>query len=486
MNPIPLAGKTFIFAFLALTVLFGCSGDNLPKYQTLDVNDEKTQLTTVESYFSQYTYGNTLKMYQFTEQNVVLKMIIDNSSSNFAHTATLNFFDKSESKESIATWINNQYSDALLANAPDPIEVIPVPESYIMLYSSYINSEDGGDGYRYNNYQVSYSFSDFFYTQSGKLKYFSDSATVHVRVLPTQYDKVLDVNSPNTVVITADTLPGPNTYSESIRFYHFTGQNAVIKIRFPNTGTDFKIFYSLVTFADSETDTTVGNWIQNQITQAQSVAPNPTGTFGISSYYYKIDKSEFIDSETAAGGDNYDNYQLYFSFKEVAGKTIKQLAFSDSIPVHVLTKDRPENFRELDVNDSNTQLSYPIAIFPRNDRYYHFTSDNAVLVLNIYSTSMSATMFLFSMNETPESIALWIHTLYEDFGIYEAPSPFAAITIDPKMLNIDSSEFVQTVDFIPGPYNVYNVTFRVQDIIESEQFHLSAFEGSAVSYEHVQ
>lgn len=83
-----------------------------------------SEAQTVSSYFSIYAHGPTRVMVPVAGQKAALLLDFPNESKTISGTGRLVVFAETASEEMIEAWWNNQYSDALFADAAEPVETI--------------------------------------------------------------------------------------------------------------------------------------------------------------------------------------------------------------------------------------------------------------------------------------------------------------------------------------------------------------------------
>jgi hypothetical protein len=306
--------------------------------KTLDIASPSTSITTISRYFTPFDYGDTLRMYFFEDQNSVLKLVFPNDDNDFEITGSINLFADDETSEAIAAWMENQYSDALLADAPEPFTTEIEDSAYSIQSTMLINAEPGNDGFQYDNYSVSFFIDSISQPRLFHLANFVDTVTVHVRGEELSHtERVLDVGSDQTEVTDISSYESESSYGDTLLLYHFTDQNAVLKLSFPNADTEFEFTASLHLFADSETAATVRDWINNQHSDAVVPdAPEPTTEITLNDSQRAVESSVLIDSESGGDGVNYDNYQVSFFVDVVSEAGVVHLSsFSDMVVVHV-------------------------------------------------------------------------------------------------------------------------------------------------------
>jgi len=70
---------------------------------------------------------DTLVFYTFAEQQAVLVLKIDNSNAGLPVSGTVYLFDPKTTEDGLAKWINNQHSDGLFPEVPEPTLVSKLP-----------------------------------------------------------------------------------------------------------------------------------------------------------------------------------------------------------------------------------------------------------------------------------------------------------------------------------------------------------------------
>ena len=110
--------------------------------------------------------------------------------------------------------------------------------------------------------------------------------------------------------------------------------------------------------------------------------------------------------------------------------------------------------------------------------FYVFESQKAVLSLygNDSDLSVSATVTLFSENETVEGIERWVNNLHSD-GLYpEVAEPLANYTVDGSAITISNLALLgRTVGNAMEEYDDYSMTVSLDSIVEAGAFTLEGF-----------
>jgi hypothetical protein len=71
---------------------------------------------------------DTLLFYSFPAQHAVLQLKVGNADASFPVSGKVLLFDPSVAKEDLAKWVNNQHSDGLFPEVPEPVEKFDLPE----------------------------------------------------------------------------------------------------------------------------------------------------------------------------------------------------------------------------------------------------------------------------------------------------------------------------------------------------------------------
>jgi hypothetical protein len=130
---------------------------------------------------SQLGFRDTLLFYTFAQQQTVLKLQIGNQDKSFPVSGTLYFFAANVSQEGLAKWLNNQHSDALFADAAEPVSVHKLPAKVCKVsFHKLIDHSQQPFG-EFDNYAVTFQVDDYAELKGVKLKKFAGTATVHIK-----------------------------------------------------------------------------------------------------------------------------------------------------------------------------------------------------------------------------------------------------------------------------------------------------------------
>ncbi len=171
----------FSFCIVGLT----CA-DEAPEKdpEVLEVNKQTQKL---EVRHSMLGYRDTLLFYTFKEQKTVLKLQIDNRDKTFPMTATIYVFEDCVTEDGLKKWLNNQHSDGLFPEVPNPVSIQKVPEKVCKVTSQKLLDNTKERFGEYANYAVNFKVKDFEGKDKGKgnasikLKGFTGETKVHVK-----------------------------------------------------------------------------------------------------------------------------------------------------------------------------------------------------------------------------------------------------------------------------------------------------------------
>lgn len=139
---------------------------------------KKTEVTD-----SMIGFRDTLRFYEFAEEKAILLVRIDNRDTNFTTTAKLYLFEDGTTAESMAKWVNNQHSDGLFADAPDPKASHGIPPASCKVKAHAIAEQADAPNGKFTRYTVTFEIKDVPLLGGLSIKGFTDTATVNVKVV---------------------------------------------------------------------------------------------------------------------------------------------------------------------------------------------------------------------------------------------------------------------------------------------------------------
>lgn len=170
----------------ALALVFACSAfalaDEAAKDSViLDVKGDGVK--KIEANQTQIGFSSTRIFYTLGGQNVIVVIHIDNTNKKFPASAKVYQFAKGVSADDLGKWVNNQHSDGLYPEIPEPVAVHQLKADSIKTVSSKrVSQEKGGfRGDTYDKYTVEFEASAVELTKNLQLGAFKDSANVYTK-----------------------------------------------------------------------------------------------------------------------------------------------------------------------------------------------------------------------------------------------------------------------------------------------------------------
>lgn len=128
---------------------------------------------------------DTLLFYTFADQQAVLRLRIANKDASFPVSGTVLLFDGKTTKEGLAKWLNNQHSDGLFPEVPEPVETVELPAEVCRVAEKKLLGEkenEGPAGGTFADYQLKISVKGHKVEGKFDLKGFEDQAGVFIKV----------------------------------------------------------------------------------------------------------------------------------------------------------------------------------------------------------------------------------------------------------------------------------------------------------------
>lgn len=121
-----------------------------------------TEGLEVNRYFSPEAHGPSLKFYAFPAERIVVVVRVAPTPRAVTTTAEINVFPAPTDAEGLGKWINNQHSDAIHPDVPQPERRIDVqPERLHTKVEGPLDHEVGGGGDEYDRHRVDFSIDAF-------------------------------------------------------------------------------------------------------------------------------------------------------------------------------------------------------------------------------------------------------------------------------------------------------------------------------------
>jgi hypothetical protein len=130
---------------------------------------------------SQIGYRDTLLFYTFPDQKSVLKLQIGNKDKSFPMAGEIYVFADSVKADDLKKWINNQHSDGIYPDVPEPVSTHKIPETACKVTSHKLIDRTKQDFGEFDNYSVAFDVKDYADKKGVALKGFSDTAKVYVK-----------------------------------------------------------------------------------------------------------------------------------------------------------------------------------------------------------------------------------------------------------------------------------------------------------------
>ncbi|MGA0039802.1 MAG: hypothetical protein ACO3NZ_08140 [Pirellulales bacterium] len=130
-----------------------------PPPRRVEITPE-TPAMEVSRYFSLLAHGPTQKFFTLTKQRVVLVLSTSDGTADLHGVVYL--FDPAASAESLEKWINNKHSDALYADAAEPLRSVKIPAEKLRCdVSQPMKHEVGRSGDEYDQVRVSFTLDSY-------------------------------------------------------------------------------------------------------------------------------------------------------------------------------------------------------------------------------------------------------------------------------------------------------------------------------------
>lgn len=167
-------------AFVLLAT-FGmtAAADVPPKPATaLDLNGKTVKRQEVSS--SPNGLTSTTVFYALDEHRVVVVIHVDNTREDFPVTGKVFAFAEGTDAEGIARWLNNQHSDGLFPNVPEPTAKIRLPAEACQSLEGRLLGERKVIDTTYSHHRVGIKISEVTVNERFRLKEHEDTVNVFV------------------------------------------------------------------------------------------------------------------------------------------------------------------------------------------------------------------------------------------------------------------------------------------------------------------
>jgi hypothetical protein len=145
---------------------------------TLDLNGKNVKREEISQSFIGLT--STKLFYTLADQQMVVVIHLDNTNKEFPATGKVQSFEKGVTAEDLAKWVNNQHSDGLFADAPEPRVSFNIPAEACKTVESKLAGKTSANDMMYDQHAVVFKINETNVNEQLKLKEFKDQAKVYV------------------------------------------------------------------------------------------------------------------------------------------------------------------------------------------------------------------------------------------------------------------------------------------------------------------
>jgi hypothetical protein len=146
----------------------------------LDLKEKKVKRQEVAE--SQIGFTSTTVFYTLENDRIVVRLHIDNTKKDFPVTGRVSLFAKEVSVEDMAKWVNNQHSDGIFPDVPEPKTTVKLPAEACQSLESKMLGQKAVNGTTYNQYRVEIKLAEVKVNDQYRLKEFKDQVNVYVVV----------------------------------------------------------------------------------------------------------------------------------------------------------------------------------------------------------------------------------------------------------------------------------------------------------------
>lgn len=173
LKAVPLT-MTLLAVFVA-----AATADEPPKGAApLDLKGKTVQRLEVSQ--SQIGFTSTKVFYTLPDQRAVVVIDIDNGKKGFPVTGKVCQFAKDATPDGLAKWVNNQHSDGLFPDVPEPTATVKLPADACQPVESKLLGQKTVNDTAYNEYRVEIKLTETKVNDQLRLKEFKDTVKVYV------------------------------------------------------------------------------------------------------------------------------------------------------------------------------------------------------------------------------------------------------------------------------------------------------------------
>lgn len=171
--------KVFSHALMMLAIFGMIASADTPSRETtlLDLKAKRVQRQEANSSLLGFT--STPLFYTLDDHRVVVVIRIENSKG-FPVSGNVYAFAKDVTAEGIAKWVNNQHSDGLFPDVPEPTTTVKLPAEACQSLQNKLLGKKSVNDTIYNHYSVDIKLSDVKVNDQFRLKEHKETVNVYV------------------------------------------------------------------------------------------------------------------------------------------------------------------------------------------------------------------------------------------------------------------------------------------------------------------
>ena len=151
-----------------------------PALSILDTKRDDVKKLEVSQTFG--GFRETQIFYTFPTKNVILKIRIDNKNKDFGVTGKVIVFPKETTADGLGKWLNNQHSDGLYPDIPQPISTLDLPTKLCSSSNPKFTDKTETRLGNFDNYSIEFKVSDIEQIGNFQIRGFSGKAMVHLKI----------------------------------------------------------------------------------------------------------------------------------------------------------------------------------------------------------------------------------------------------------------------------------------------------------------
>ena len=168
---------------LPLFALLSAFAFTAPLHAEANLDAKADGITKTQVIDSMTGFRDTLAFYTFAKEKAVLVVRIDNKDTSFPVSGKLYLFPEGTNAEGLANWINNQHSDGLFPDVPEPKETHEIPAASCKAKAHELIKQQEAPNGTFASYSVTFEIKDVPAVGGAKIKDFTDKLLVNVKVV---------------------------------------------------------------------------------------------------------------------------------------------------------------------------------------------------------------------------------------------------------------------------------------------------------------